>query len=116
MKRILTYIVVAIIIVSTFFVVYDTFFYTNKSGEACLNEDLAAIEALEQQEKENKIKSISGDTSVNGFGGQIRSYVFHPYSLVKDLRTEFETANVLGVMDGDLNGFINAYLKWNVKK
>ena len=52
----------------------------------------------------------------NGFGGQIRSYVFHPYSLVKDLRTDFETANVLGVMDGDLNGFINAYLKWNVKK
>lgn len=76
----------------------------------------AKLYQLEQQEKENKIKSISGDTSVNGFGGQIRSYVFHPYSLVKDLRTDFETANVLGVMDGDLNGFINAYLKWNVKK
>ena len=52
----------------------------------------------------------------NEWGSQIRSYVFHPYSLVKDLRTDFETANVLGVMDGDLNGFINAYLKWNVKK
>ena len=70
----------------------------------------------EQEEKENKIKSISGDTTVNGFGGQIRSYVFHPYSLVKDLRTEYETANVLGVMDGDINSFINAYLKWNAKK
>ena len=76
----------------------------------------AKLYQKEQEEKENKIKSISGDTTVNGFGGQIRSYVFHPYSLVKDLRTEYETANVLGVMDGDINGFINAYLKWNAKK
>lgn len=75
----------------------------------------AKLYKIEQEEKESKIKSISGDTTVNGFGGQIRSYVFHPYSLVKDLRTDFETANVLGVMDGDLNGFINAYLKWNAK-
>lgn len=76
----------------------------------------AKLYQKEQEEKENKIKSISGDTTVNGFGGQIRSYVFHPYSLVKDLRTEYETANVLGVMDGDINSFINAYLKWNAKK
>lgn len=76
----------------------------------------AKLYQKEQEEKENKIKSISGDTTVNGFGGQIRSYVFHPYSLVKDLRTEYETANVLGVMDGDINDFINAYLKWNAKK
>lgn len=75
----------------------------------------AKLYQIEQEEKENKIKSISGDTTVNGFGGQIRSYVFHPYSLVKDLRTDYETANVLGVMDGDLNSFINAYLKWNAK-
>lgn len=75
----------------------------------------AKLYKIEQEEKDNKLKSISGDTADNGFGGQIRSYVFHPYSLVKDLRTEYETANVLAVMDGEINGFINAYLKWNAK-
>lgn len=73
----------------------------------------AKLYQLEVEEKEKKLKDISGNTSVNGFGGQIRSYVFCPYSLVKDLRTDYETPNVLGVMDGDLDGFINAYLKWN---
>ena len=72
----------------------------------------AKLYQLELEEKEKKLKDISGETSINSFGGQIRSYVFHPYSLVKDLRTDYETANVLGVMDGDLDGFINAYLKW----
>ena len=45
-----------------------------------------------------------------GWGSQIRSYVFHPYSMVKDHRTSFETGNTGAVMDGDLDGFINAYL------
>ena len=56
----------------------------------------------------------------NGWGSQIRSYVFQPYTMVKDLRTGFEMGNIGAVMDGDLNGFINAYLKdrkpWNSKK
>ena len=73
----------------------------------------AKLYQLEMEEKEKKLKDISGETSINSFGGQIRSYVFHPYSMVKDLRTDYETPNVLGVMDGDLDGFINAYLKWN---
>ena len=47
----------------------------------------------------------------NGWGSQIRSYVFQPYTMVKDLRTGFEMGNIGAVMDGDLNGFINAYLK-----
>ena len=76
----------------------------------------AKLYQLEQEEKEKKLKDISGETSINSFGGQIRSYVFHPYSMVKDLRTDYETPNVLGVMDGDLDGFINAYLKWNKEK
>lgn len=76
----------------------------------------AKLYQLEVEEKEKKLKDISGETSINSFGGQIRSYVFHPYSMVKDLRTDYETPNVLGVMDGDLEGFINAYLKWNKEK
>ena len=66
---------------------------------------------LEQEEKDKKLKDISGTNSVNGFSGQIRSYVFHPYSMVKDHRTDYEVGNVNAVMDGDLDGFINAYLK-----
>ena len=51
----------------------------------------------------------------NAWGSQIRSYVFMPYTMVKDHRTDFETGNIGAVMDGDLDGFINAYLKSNSK-
>ena len=71
----------------------------------------AKLYQLEKQNQEKKIKEISGEASENSFGSQIRSYVFHPYSLVKDHRTGFENYNVNAVMDGDLEGFINAYLK-----
>ena len=59
----------------------------------------------------NSIKDASGEVTDNSFGNQIRSYVFHPYSMVKDHRTNYETGNIGAVMDGDLDGFINAYLK-----
>lgn len=62
-------------------------------------------------EHEAKLSQIKGETMGIDFGSQIRSYVFHPYSMVKDHRTQFETANVQGVMDGDLDGFIEAMLK-----
>jgi peptide chain release factor 2 len=51
-----------------------------------------------------------------GWGHQIRSYVYMPYQLVKDLRTDFETGNVSAVIDGDLDGFMHAYLSWAVSK
>ena len=68
------------------------------------------VELAEQQQKE-KISDIKGEQMDNGWGSQIRSYVFQPYTMVKDLRTGFEMGNIGAVMDGDLNGFINAYLK-----
>ncbi|MCX7714688.1 MAG: peptide chain release factor 2 [Clostridia bacterium] len=68
------------------------------------------VEIAEQQHKE-KIEDIKGVQKEIAWGSQIRSYVFHPYNLVKDHRTGFETGNVGAVMDGEINGFINAYLK-----
>ncbi len=67
-------------------------------------------EIAEQQQKE-KIEDIKGVQKEIAWGSQIRSYVFHPYNLVKDHRTNFEMGNIGAVMDGDLNGFINAYLQ-----
>lgn len=68
------------------------------------------VELAEQQQKE-KIADIKGAQKEIGWGSQIRSYVFQPYTMVKDHRTNFEMGNIGAVMDGDLNGFINAYLK-----
>jgi peptide chain release factor 2 len=72
---------------------------------------------LEKEAQENKIKSLVGESLDNSFGSQIRTYTFHPYSLIKDHRTDYEVGNVTPVMDGDIDGFINAYLKseYNVR-
>lgn len=69
--------------------------------------------AIRQAEHEKKLAELKGENVDINFGSQIRSYVFHPYKMVKDHRTNFETANVDGVMDGDLDGFIEAYLRLN---
>ena len=68
---------------------------------------------LEIKEREHleKIEDIKGEQKEIAWGSQIRSYVFMPYTLVKDHRTGFESGNINAVMDGDLDGFINAYLK-----
>lgn len=68
------------------------------------------IELREKEQKE-KIEDLAGDYSQIAWGSQIRSYVFQPYSLVKDHRTNEETSNVSGVMDGAIDCFINAYLR-----
>lgn len=72
---------------------------------------------LEQEENEKKLRSLSDSGLLNSFGSQIRTYTFHPYTLVKDSRTGYEVGNVNSVMDGDIDGFINAYLKskYNVR-
>ncbi len=67
---------------------------------------------LKMEENEEARAEIRGDVSGISWGNQIRSYVFQPYTMVKDLRTGEETSNVNGVMDGALDSFMNAYLKW----
>jgi peptide chain release factor 2 len=66
---------------------------------------------IKEREHLDKIEDIKGVQKEIAWGSQIRSYVFMPYTLVKDHRTSFESGNVNAVMDGDLDGFINAYLK-----
>lgn len=70
------------------------------------------LHELEVQNQSDKIKNITGGVTDNAFGSQIRSYVLHPYSMVKDHRTNFESSNPIKVLDGELDGFINAYLKY----
>lgn len=74
-----------------------------------LKAKLSLIKELEQAEK---LDSIRGEQKENGFGSQIRSYVMQPYTLVKDKRSNVETSNVNAVLDGDVEIFINGYLKW----
>ncbi len=73
----------------------------------------ARLYMLKVQENKEKADGIRGEVKDIGWGSQIRSYVFQPYTMVKDLRSGYETGNVQGVMDGDLDPFINAYLKWD---
>jgi len=72
----------------------------------------AKLFMLKQQENMEKASGIRGEVKDIAWGSQIRSYVFQPYTMVKDVRTGAETGNVQAVMDGDLDLFINAYLKW----
>ncbi len=71
----------------------------------------AELIKIKEREHLEKIEDIKGVQKEIAWGAQIRSYVFMPYTLVKDHRTGFENSNVNAVMDGDLDGFINAYLK-----
>lgn len=71
------------------------------------------LKQLEKQEEE--LKNLKSDHMGIDFGSQIRSYVMHPYSMVKDHRTNYETSNVTGVLDGDINKFIEEYLKGVLK-
>ena len=70
--------------------------------------------AIRQAEHEKKLAELKGENVDINFGSQIRSYVFHPYKMVKDHRTNYETANVDAVMDGDLDAFIESYLRMNL--
>lgn len=74
----------------------------------------AKLFQLQEEEREQELAAIRGEQKEIGWGSQIRSYVFHPYSMVKDHRTNYETGNVQAVMDGDLDAFIDAFLKMKI--
>ncbi len=86
-----------------------------KNREQCLKLMRAKLFELERKKQENMLSEIAGDYQAIEWGSQIRSYVFHPYNLVKDHRTGSETGNVQAVMDGELTQFIEAYLKGDSK-
>jgi len=71
---------------------------------------------LEQQHQEEERAKLKGEHITAGWGNQIRSYVLHPYRMVKDLRTDWETGNTTAVLDGDIDGLIEAYLQYMVGK
>ncbi|BAS46745.1 peptide chain release factor 2 [Staphylococcus schleiferi] len=82
-----------------------------KNREAAMKMLKAKLYQLELEQKEQELAAIRGEQKEIGWGSQIRSYVFHPYSMVKDHRTNEETGNVNAVMDGDISPFIEAYLR-----
>jgi peptide chain release factor 2 len=75
----------------------------------------AKLYLIKQQENQEKITGIRGEVKEIGWGSQIRSYVLQPYTMVKDHRTNEEVGNAASVLDGNIDPFINAYLKWNAQ-
>ena len=73
---------------------------------------MSKLYVLKQQENQEKLDDIRGEVSENGFGSQIRSYVMQPYTMVNDHRTGLKISDVSGVLDGSVEPFMNAYLKW----
>lgn len=82
-----------------------------QNREVCMRMLRSKLIEIKEREHLEKISDIKGEQLQIAWGSQIRSYVFMPYTMVKDHRTSFETGNVDAVMDGELDGFINAYLK-----
>lgn len=82
-----------------------------QNRETCLKMLKSKLYEKEVTERENALKALSGDKKEIAWGSQIWNYVFQPYTLVKDTRTKFESGNIQAVMDGDLDDFVNAYLK-----
>ncbi len=70
---------------------------------------------LEIEKKEKELAELRGEQKEIGWGSQIRSYVFHPYTMVKDHRTNVEVGNIQSVIDGDIDIFIDAYLRSQMK-
>ncbi len=82
-----------------------------QNRETCMKMLRSKLYEKELMERESKLKEMAGEKKEIAWGSQIRNYVFQPYTLVKDTRTKYEVGDIHAVMDGDLDDFINAYLK-----
>ena len=87
-----------------------------QNRETAMNMLRAKLFQLEEEKKRKQTEKLKGNQQNIDFGSQIRSYVFHPYNMVKDHRTNFETSDVNGVMDGKIDKFIYAYLQWQLSQ
>ncbi|MBW3604387.1 MAG: peptide chain release factor 2 [Actinobacteria bacterium] len=76
----------------------------------------AKLAELERAKREDELAALRGEQRDVAWGSQIRSYVLHPYQMVKDHRTDFETGNTSAVLDGDLDGLIDAFLQWRPRR
>jgi peptide chain release factor 2 len=85
--------------------------YQQSNRDICLRQLKAKLWEIEEGKRLAEIASAKGEHRQASFGNQIRSYVLHPYKLVKDVRTQYETSQAEQVLDGDLDGFIQAELK-----
>jgi len=83
-----------------------------QNREKALNRLRTMIAAKVIEEREAELDRIAGRTAQVGWGSQIRSYVLQPYQMVKDLRTEVESSNVAAILDGDIDQFMEGYLRW----
>ena len=86
-----------------------------QNREACLNMLKSKLLQLKIRENEERAAAVRGEVKANEWGSQIRSYVFAPYTMAKDLRTGHEAGNVQAVMDGEIDGFIDSYLRSMIK-
>jgi len=85
--------------------------YQGQNREYALKILKAKLWVIKEEERKKEETRLKGGYKTPGWGNQIRSYVLHPYQMVKDLRTEFETSNTTGVLDGDIDGFIDSELR-----
>jgi peptide chain release factor 2 len=83
-----------------------------QNRERAMGRLTAMIAAKAEEDRAAELDSIAGRQAQVGWGSQIRSYVLQPYQMVKDLRTEVETSNVQGVLDGDIDELVEGYLRW----
>ena len=72
----------------------------------------ARLAERQQRERQRELEALSSEKRDVAFGSQIRTYTLHPYQLVKDERTRFESGNIQATLDGDLDGFVESYLQW----
>ena len=82
-----------------------------QNKETCYQMLRSKLYEIQVSERENALRALGGEKKDIAWGSQIRNYVFQPYTLVKDTRTKIETGNVQAVMDGELDQFVNGYLK-----